>query len=75
MKIAIVASSLFAMHQTVTRAEEFSYDPNNALGPANWDQVDVPNNACGGSSQSGIDIPTTPCSVYDQYTFQVRDVH
>jgi carbonic anhydrase len=71
MKLALTPSILsILLAAEWVAAEEFSYDPQNPLGPANWDQVEVDGNACGGDKQSGIDIPTQPCSAYDAYALR-----
>jgi carbonic anhydrase len=71
MKLALTTSLLFNLLATErTMAEEFSYDPQNRLGPANWYQVEVDGNSWGGEMQSGVDIPAQPCCVYDAYDLQ-----
>jgi hypothetical protein len=71
MKLALTTSLLLNLLATERMmAEAFSYDPQNPLGPANWDQVAVDGNSCGGEMQSGFDIPAHPSCVYDAYDLQ-----
>jgi carbonic anhydrase len=52
----------------------FSYDPNSALGPSNWGDIDYNNNQCAGDRNSPIALKSSHCSTNGDYKSTVRCV-
>jgi hypothetical protein len=53
---------------------KYSYHSEDALGPANWANVDVEDNQCGGDTQSPIAIVSRSCDMYANYRFIVSSM-
>jgi carbonic anhydrase len=74
---AIIASLLFASLSIMALASEgqYSYDPADPFGPANWASVNVPNNQCGGMKNSPIAIQSAACDTFQDYELKVSSMY